>query len=350
MKLSQFKYNLPQNLIASHLSANRDDARLMVINRKTRVIEHKLFKDVLDYFEENDVFVRNDTRVFPALLSGQKEKTGASISVQLLRELDEESRLWDVLVDPARKIRIGNKLYFGEGTLEAEVIDNTTSRGRTLRFLFDGTHEEFKKKLFDLGKTPLPDDIRKLRDIEPEDAEFYQTIYAKNEGAVVAPTAGLHFSKMLVKRMELKGIQVADITLHARVGNFKSIDVEDLAKHKIDSEEYFITEEAAKIVNEAKTQKRKICAIGTTTLKAMESSCYINGHLKPYHGWTNKFIFPPYDFVTADALITNLHAPQSSMMMMVCAFGGYELMMEAYKKAVEEQYHFLTYGDAMLIL
>ncbi|MBO4541886.1 MAG: tRNA preQ1(34) S-adenosylmethionine ribosyltransferase-isomerase QueA [Bacteroidales bacterium] len=350
MKLSQFKYNLPQNLIASHLSANRDDARLMVINRKTRVIEHKLFKDVLDYFEENDVFVRNDTRVFPALLSGQKEKTGASISVQLLRELDEESRLWDVLVDPARKIRIGNKLYFGEGTLEAEVIDNTTSRGRTLRFLFDGTHEEFKKKLFDLGKTPLPDDIRKLRDIEPEDAEFYQTIYAKNEGAVVAPTAGLHFSKMLVKRMELKGIQVADITLHAGVGNFKSIDVEDLAKHKIDSEEYFITEEAAKIVNEAKTQKRKICAIGTTTLKAMESSCYINGHLKPYHGWTNKFIFPPYDFVTADALITNLHAPQSSMMMMVCAFGGYELMMEAYKKAVEEQYHFLTYGDAMLIL
>ncbi len=350
MKLSQFKYNLPQNLIASHLSANRDDARLMVINRKTRVIEHKLFKDVLDYFEENDVFVRNDTRVFPALLSGQKEKTGASISVQLLRELDEESRLWDVLVDPARKIRIGNKLYFGEGTLEAEVIDNTTSRGRTLRFLFDGTHEEFKKKLFDLGKTPLPDDIRKLRDIEPEDAEFYQTIYAKNEGAVVAPTAGLHFSKMLVKRMELKGIQVADITLHAGVGNFKSIDVEDLAKHKIDSEEYFITEEAAKIVNEAKTQKRKICAIGTTTLKAMESSCYINGHLKPYHGWTNKFIFPPYDFVTADALITNLHASQSSMMMMVCAFGGYELMMEAYKKAVEEQYHFLTYGDAMLIL
>ena len=241
-------------------------------------------------------------------------------------------------------------MYFGEGTLEAEVIDNTTSRGRTLRFLFDGTHEEFKKKLFDLGKTPLPDDIRKLRDIEPEDAEFYQTIYAKNEGAVVAPTAGLHFSKMLVKRMELKGIQVADITLHAGVGNFKSIDVEDLAKHKIDSEEYFITEEAAKIVNEAKTQKRKICAIGTTTLKAMESSCYINGHLKPYHGWTNKFIFPPYDFVTADALITNLHAPQSSMMMMVCAFGGYELMMEAYKKAVEEQYHFLTYGDAMLIL
>ncbi len=350
MKLSQFKYNLPQNLIASHLSANRDDARLMVINRKTRVIEHKLFKDVLDYFEENDVFVRNDTRVFPALLSGQKEKTGASISVQLLRELDEESRLWDVLVDPARKIRIGNKLYFGEGTLEAEVIDNTTSRGRTLRFLFDGTHEEFKKKLFDLGRTPLPDDIRKLRDIEPEDAEFYQTIYAKNEGAVVAPTAGLHFSKMLVKRMELKGIQVADITLHAGVGNFKSIDVEDLAKHKIDSEEYFITEEAAKIVNEAKTQKRKICAVGTTTLKAMESSCYINGHLKPYHGWTNKFIFPPYDFVTADALITNLHAPQSSMMMMVCAFGGYELMMEAYKKAVEEQYHFLTYGDAMLIL
>lgn len=349
MKLSQFKYVLPQNLIAASPAPGRDDARLMVIDRKTGTIEHRIFKDIIEYFDDQDVFVRNDTQVFPALLSGQKEKTGAMISVFLLRELDEESRLWDVLVDPARKIRIGNKLYFGDGVLEAEVIDNTTSRGRTLRFLYDGPHDEFKKKLFDLGRTPLPDVIRQIRDIAPEDATDYQTVYAKHEGAVVAPTAGLHFSKILVKQLELKGINFADITLHAGVGNFKTIDVEDLAKHKIDSEEFFISEEAAAIINAAKQNHRKVCSVGTTTLKALESSCYTDGRVNPCHDWTNRFIFPPYTFVTSDALITNFHAPQSSMLMLVCAFGGYELVMEAYKKAVEEKYNFLTYGDAMLI-
>lgn len=349
MKLSQFKYVLPQNLIAPFPVPNRDEARLMVIDRKTGTIEHKTFKDVVDYFDDQDVIVRNDTQVFPALLSGQKEKTGAMISVFLLRELDEESRLWDVLVDPARKIRIGNKLYFGNGSLEAEVIDNTTSRGRTLRFLYDGPHEEFKKKLFKLGRTPLPEVIRQMRDITPEDKDYYQTVYAKHEGAVVAPTAGLHFSKILVKQMELKGINFADITLHAGVGNFKTIDVEDLAKHKIDSEEFFISDEAAEIINTAKSNNKKVCSVGTTTLKALESSCYIDGRVNAFHGWTNRFIFPPYTFVTSDALITNFHAPQSSMLMMVCAFGGYELIMESYKKAIEEKYHFLTYGDAMLI-
>lgn len=350
MKLSQFKYTLPPELIASFPAENRDDARLMVIDRQTGTIEHKLFRDLIDYFEEQDVIVRNDTLVFPAALVGQKEKTGATINVFLLRELDEESRLWDVLVDPARKIRIGNKLYFGDGILEAEVIDNTTSRGRTLRFLYDGPHDEFKKKLFAMGDTPLPEIIQNMREVIPEDKENYQTIYAKTEGAVVAPSAGLHFSRMLVKKMELKGINFADVTLHAGVGNFKTIDVEDLAKHKIDSEEFIIGEEAAEIINAAKDKRKKVCAVGTTTLKTLESSCYVSGKIKPSHGWTNKFIFPPYIFSTCDSLVTNFHPSQSAMLMLVASFGGYDLIMEAYKKAIEEKYRFLTYGDAMLIL
>ena len=350
MKLSQFKYYLPQELIAHFPVENRDDARLMVLNRKTKTIEHKYFRDLIDYFDDGDVMVRNDTQVFPALLCGQKEKTGANISVFLLRELDETSRLWDVLVDPARKIRIGNKLYFGEDELVAEVIDNTTSRGRTLRFLFDGTHEEFKKKLFEMGQMPVPDSIQRLRDIVPEDREHYQTIYAKNEGAVVAPTAGLHFSKLLIKKLELKGVSFADITLHAGVGNFKTIDVEDLGKHKIDSEEVIITEEIAEAINVIKRNGNRVCAVGTTTLKALESSVFGTGMIKSFNGWTNKFIYPPYDFTSANAFITNFHPSQSTMFIMVCAYGGFDLVMQAYKAAIEEKYRFLTYGDAMLIL
>jgi len=351
MKLSQFKYYLPQDLIALHPTFNRDDARLMVLNRKNQTIEHKLFKDILEYFEEGDVFVLNNTKVFPSLLFGEKEKTGAKIRVTLLRELDEESRLWDVLVDPARKIRIGNKLYFGENNdLVAEVIDNTTSRGRTLRFLFDDNHDAFKAKLKELGKTPIPEDIQRLRDIVPEDEEDYQTIYAKEEGAVAAPTAGFHFSKILMKRLELLGVEFAELTLHAGLGNFREIDVEDLTKHKTDSEAMFITEECANKINEAKDNGHKIVAVGTTTMKAMESSTYTNGHVKAFQGWTNKFIFPPYNFMVPSALVTNFHPSESPMLMMVCAFGGYEFVMHAYKVALEEKYRFLTFGDAMLIL
>lgn len=351
MKLSQFKYFLPQELIALHPTEERENARLMVLNRKTQTIEHKLFKDILDYFDEGDVFVLNNTKVFPSLLYGEKEKTGAKIRVTLLRELDEESRLWDVLVDPARKIRIGNKLYFGENSeLVAEVIDNTTSRGRTLRFLFDDDHDAFKAKLCELGSMPIPDDIQRLRDIVPEDEQDYQTIYAKNEGAVAAPTAGFHFSRSLLKRLELKGIEFAELTLHAGLGNFRDIDVEDLTKHKTDSESMIITEECAQIINNAKETNHKVVAIGTTTLKALESSTYTTGLVKPYEGWTNKFIFPPYNFMVPHALVTNFHQSQSSMLMMVAAFGGYEFVMRAYKEAVAEKYRFLTFGDAMLII
>ena len=350
MKLSQSKFVIPHDLVAAFPAENKDKARLMVLDRKNQTIEHKTFEDILDYFEDEDVIVRNDTKVFPALLTGHKEKTSAPISVFLLRELDPESRLWDTLVDPARKIRIGNKLYFGENDLEAEVIDNTTSRGRTLRFLFDGTHDEFKKKILGMGETPIPDSIQRLRDIVPEDKEYYQTVYAKHEGAVVAPTAGLHFTKTLLKRLELKGVTFADITLHASVGNFKLIDVEDLGKHKIDSEEFMIPEKAANIINLAKTKGRRICALGTTTVKTLESSIYSSGMIKPYEGWTNKFIFPPYNITSVNAMLTNFHPSQSSMFMMVCAFGGFKLVMDAYKEAIKERYHFLTYGDAMLIL
>jgi S-adenosylmethionine:tRNA ribosyltransferase-isomerase len=349
MKLSQFKYYLPSELIAERPLENRDESKLMVLNRKTRTIEHKEFKDILSYFDDGDVFVINNTKVFPARLYGTKEKTGAKIEVFLLRELNRESRLWDVLVDPARKIRIGNKLYFGDDdSLVAEVIDNTTSRGRTLRFLFDGPYEDFKKTITDLGQTPLPK-IHK-RSVEPMDDIRYQTIYAKHEGAVAAPTAGMHFSRELMKRLELKGVSYAEITLHVGLGNFRTIEVEDLTKHKMDSEEMLIEELATTIINGAKENRKKIVSVGTTTMKALETAVSISGKVKPYKGWTNKFIFPPYDFTVADALVTNFHLPMSSMMMMAAAFAGYDFLMEAYKEAIAEKYKFFTYGDAMLII
>ncbi|MCX6228759.1 MAG: tRNA preQ1(34) S-adenosylmethionine ribosyltransferase-isomerase QueA [Bacteroidia bacterium] len=349
MKLSKFKYNLPEELIALHPTQNRDESRLMVLNRKTGEIEHKVFKDIVDYFSDQDIMVFNNTKVFPARLYGNKEKTGAQIEVFLLRELNREQRLWDVLVDPARKIRIGNKLYFGEDDLlVAEVIDNTTSRGRTLRFLFDGTYEEFKDTLYSLGETPLPKFIN--RPVEEEDALRYQTVYAKHEGAVAAPTAGLHFSRELLKRLEIKGINFADITLHVGLGNFRSVDVEDLTKHKMDSEQIWIRDEAVDIVNNAKANKQHICAVGTTVMRTLESSVSTNGMLKPYEGWTNKFIFPPYDFSVADSMISNFHLPLSTLLMMVAAFAGYDKLMNAYKVAMKEKYRFGTYGDAMLII
>jgi S-adenosylmethionine:tRNA ribosyltransferase-isomerase len=349
MKLSKFRYTLPEKLIALHPSENRDESRLLVLNRKTGEIEHKVFKDVLDYFVNNDVMVFNDTRVFPARLRGNKEKTGAEIEVFLLRELNREQRLWDVLVDPARKIRIGNKLYFGEeDMLVAEVIDNTTSRGRTLRFLFDGPYEEFKKTLFDLGETPLPKFIK--RDVVPEDRERYQTIFAKHEGAVAAPTAGMHFSRELMKRLEIKGVDFAFVTLHVGLGNFRSVDVEDLTKHKMDSEQIIITEEAANMVNNAKELRQRVCAVGTTTMRTLESAVSTDGFLKPYNGWTNKFLFPPYDFSVADSMISNFHLPLTTLLMMVAAFAGFDPLMNAYQVAIKEKYRFGTYGDAMLII
>ncbi len=352
MKLSQFKFNLPQELIALYPIENRDEARLMVVDRKIGKIEHRIFKDIIDYVKDGDVFVINNTKVFPAKLYGKKEKTEADIEVLLLRELDHESRLWDVLVDPARKIRIGNKLYFGpidqgEG-LVAEVIDNTTSRGRTLRFLYDGTYDEFKKTLSGLGHTPIPRELN--RDERPEDAEDFQTIYAKVEGAVSAPTAGMHFSKILMKRMEILGASFAELTLHPGMGNFRDIEVEDLTKHKPDSEEMYIDEECCTLVNEANERHNNVFAVGTTSLKALETAMTIGGKIKPYKGWTNKFIFPPYNFSVANCMITNFHLPKSPMMMEVAAFAGYDLLMKAYKEAIAEKYRFFTYGDAMLII
>ena len=351
MKLSAFNFDLPEELIAKHPVDTRDESRLMVLNREKQTIEHKMFKDVLDYFDEGDVMITNNTRVFPARLYGNKEKTGARIEVFLLRELNRESLLWDVLVDPARKIRIGNKLYFtDDDSLVAEVIDNTTSRGRTIRFLFDGTYEEFKDKITELGETPIPPYIKAQREVVPEDEDRYQTIYAKVEGAVAAPTAGLHFSKQLLKKLEIKGIDFAELTLHIGLGTFRNVEVEDLTKHKMDSEQAFISQETADLVNAAKANKKKICAVGTTSMRAIESSVSTAGTLKPYSGWTNRFIFPPYDFSIADCMITNLHTPQSTLLMMVSAFAGHEFVMEAYQEAVKEKYRFYSYGDAMLIL
>lgn len=348
MKLSNYKYNLPVELIAQYPSKNRDESRLMVIDKATGKIEHKVFKEIIDYFNDRDVMVFNDTKVFPARLTGNKEKTGAKIEVFLLRELNREQRLWDVLVDPARKIRIGNKLYFGEDdSLVAEVIDNTTSRGRTLRFLFDGEYDEFKKTLYELGETPLPKFIQ--RKVEPEDAERYQTIYARREGAVAAPTAGMHFSRELLKRLEIIGVDFANITLHVGLGNFRNVDVEDLTKHKMDSEQIEISNEAVKIVNNAKDYRRNICAVGTTVLRTLESSVSTTGYLKPFEGWTNKFIFPPYEFNVPNMLVTNFHLPLSTLLMMVSAFSGYDLLMDSYQVAIKEKYRFGTYGDAMLI-
>jgi len=349
MKLSEFDFELPEELIAKYPVENRDESRMMVIHRETGEIEHKLFKDVINYFGEGDVMVRNNTRVFPARLYGNKEKTGAKIEVFLLRELNRESLLWDVLVDPARKIRIGNKLYFGDDeSLVAEVIDNTTSRGRTLRFLYEGSYEDFKNKIDELGETPLPKYID--REVEPDDADRFQTIYASQEGAVAAPTAGLHFSKQLLKRLELKGVEFAEITLHVGLGTFREVEVEDLTKHKMDSEQAEVTEENANIVNKAKKNKKRVCAVGTTSMRTIETSVSTDGMLKPYEGWTNKFIFPPYDFSIADSMITNFHTPSSTLLMMVSAFLGHELMMKAYQEAIKEKYRFYSYGDVMLII
>jgi S-adenosylmethionine:tRNA ribosyltransferase-isomerase len=347
MKLSQFKYDLPEELIAKYPRPNRDDSRLMVVNRKTQEIEHKSFREIMDYFDDGDLFVLNNTKVFPAKLIGYKEKTNAKIEVFLLRELNKESRLWDALVNPARKIRIGNKLYFGENDeLVAEVIDNTTSRGRTLRFFFDGSYEDFKKTIKALGETPIPLN----REPIPEDEERYQTIYAKHEGAVAAPTAGLHFSRELMKRMEIKGITFTELTLHPGLGNFRTIEVEDLSKHKMDSERLIISPETADLINRTKDRKHKVVAVGTTVIKAMESSVTISKQLKPFDGWTNSFIFPPYEFSIADAMITNFHAPKSPMMMITSAYAGYDFLLHCYEVAKKEKYNFLTYGDAMLIL
>ena len=349
MKLSHFQFNLPEELLAEFPSENRDESRLIVVHRKTGEIEHKMFRDIIDYFDDGDVMILNNTKVFPARLYGNKEKTGARIEVFLLRELNAEQRLWDVLVDPARKIRIGNKLYFGDDDLlVAEVIDNTTSRGRTLRFLFDGPYDEFRKKLTELGETPIPKYIN--REVTEEDAERYQTIYAKEEGAVAAPTAGLHFSKHLLKKLEIKGVGFAEVTLHVGLGTFNPVEVEDLSKHKMDSEELKISQEACDIVNAAKVAKKRICAVGTTSMRAIESSVSSQRTLNPYDGWTNKFIFPPHDFSIANCMITNFHTPKSTLLMMISAFCGHDLMKEAYEIAVKENYRFYSYGDAMLII
>jgi S-adenosylmethionine:tRNA ribosyltransferase-isomerase len=349
MKLSQYKFNLPQELVAKFPAKNRDESRLMVLHRDTEKIEHRSFKDIIEYFDNQDVMVFNDTKVFPARLYGNKEKTGAEIEVFLLRELNREQRLWDVLVDPARKIRIGNKLYFGDDdVLVAEVIDNTTSRGRTLRFLYDGDYEEFKKTLFELGETPLPKFIE--RKVEPEDRERYQTVFAKHEGAVAAPTAGMHFSRELLKRLEIKGVDFAYITLHVGLGNFRTVDVEDLTKHKMDSERIIISPDAVNAVNHAKELRKNVCAVGTTVMRTLESSVSTDGFLKEYDGWTNKFIFPPYEFSVPNRMVSNFHLPYSTLLMMVSAFAGYNRLMDAYELAIKEKYRFGTYGDAMLIL
>ena len=348
MKLSQFKFKLPEDKIALYPAENRDESRLMVVHRKSGDIEHRIFKDILEYFDDKDLFVFNDTMVFPARMYGNKEKTGAQIEVFLLRELKEENLLWDVQVDPARKIRIGNKLYFGEdNSMVAEVIDNTTSRGRVLRFLYDGPHDEFKKALFALGEAPLPTYIR--RKVEPEDNNRFQTIFARNEGAVTAPISGLHFSRELMKRMEIKGVDRAFITMHCGLGNFRDIDVEDLTKHKMESEQMSVTEECCEIVNRCKTEGHRICAIGNTVIRALETVVGTNGLITPYEGWTNKFIFPPYQFSVADSMVSNFQLPYTTQLMQTCAYGGYETVMHAYNVALKEDYRFGCYGDAMLI-
>ena len=349
MKLSQFKFRLPDELIAQNPIEERDQARLMVVNRKTGEIEHRIFKEIINYFNDGDLMVFNDTKVFPARLDGNKEKTGARIEVFLLRELNAENKLWDVLVEPARKIRIGNKLYFGEDeSMVAEVIDNTTSRGRTLRFLYDGPHDEFKEALFSMGSTPLPTYIN--RPATKEDAEHYQTIFAKNEGAVVAPAAGMHFSRELMKRLEIKGVNQGFITIHSGLGNYRDIDVEDLTKHRMDAEEMVAGDQLVELVNETKDRGSRVCAVGTSVLRAISSAVSVGGHMKTFAGWTNKFIFPPYEFTVTDALVSNFHLPYSTMLMMVAAFGGYDTVMHAYEVAIAEGYRFGVYGDAMLII
>lgn len=348
MKLSAFKFELPPDRVALYPSENRDESRLMVIHKDTGKIEHKVFKDVIDYFNEGDTMVINNTKVFPARLYGNKEKTGAKIEVFLLRELNREMHLWDVLVDPARKIRVGNKLYFGDGELVAEVIDNTTSRGRTIRFLYDGTDEEFYKSVDTLGETPLPKNIQ--RNAEPEDRERFQTIYAEHVGAVAAPTAGLHFTKSVLKRLEIIGTNIEPITLHVGLGTFRPVDVEDLTKHKMDSENYDVPEKTADIVNRTMAEKKRVIAVGTTVMRTLETSVSAGGQLKASSGWTDKFIFPPFEFKICGGLLTNFHMPESTLLMMASAFGGYDLMMDAYQLAIKEKYRFFSYGDAMLII
>lgn len=351
-KLSQFNFELPEELISEYPAKERDESRLMVVHKESGKIEHKVFKDMIDYFDEDDALIFNNTKVFPARMYGQKEKTGARIEVFLLRELNNSARLWDVLVDPARKIRVGNKLYFsdkdGNDILVAEVVDNTTSRGRTIRFFYDGDDDEFRAVLDQLGNTPLPKYI--TREPEPSDADRYQTVYAKETGAVAAPTAGLHFSKNLLKRLEIKGISFAEVTLHVGLGTFRSIDVEDLSKHKMDAEYYKISEQAANVVNRAIDKKRRVCAVGTTSMRTIESAVSATTHLKEAEGWTNLFIYPPYDFNIANSMITNFHLPKSSLVIMTSAFGGRELILDAYEEAIKEKYNFYSYGDAMLIL
>lgn len=349
MKTSDFDFIFRKELLAERPSENRDESRLMVLNRKSKTIEHRIFKDIINYFSEKDVFIINNTKVFPARLYGNKEKTGATIEVFLLRELDSQTRLWDVLVDPARKIRIGNKLFFTEDdSLIAEVVDNTTSRGRTLRFLFDGDYDQFRKKLYELGETPLPKYIK--RKPEPQDENRYQTIYAKIEGAVAAPTAGLHFSKHLLKRLEIKGIEFAEITLHIGLGTFSPVDVEDISKHKMESERVIIPESTVEKVNNALINGKKVCAVGTTSMRAIESSVSSVNRLNTFDGWTNKFIYPPYDFGIANTMITNFHTPKSTLLMMVSAFVEHNFIMYAYNEAIKENYRFYSYGDAMLII
>lgn len=348
MKLSKFSFDLPANLIAQDPAKNRDESKLMILHRSTGKIEHKKFKDILNIFDEGDLFIINNTRVFPARMYGNKEKTGAKIEVFLLRELNEEHKLWDVLVDPARKIRVGNKLYFGEDDLVAEVVDNTTSRGRTIRFLFDGTKEEFNNIVKKLGETPIPKYIE--RPVKKDDEERYQTIFATVEGAVAPPTAGLHFSRELMMRMDIKGINFAELTLHQGLGTFRNVEVEDLSKHKMDSENYIISDKTAQMVNDAKNRKSRVVAVGSGVMRAIESSVSSIGTLNPSSGWTDKFIAPHYDFSIANAFITNFHAPESTLLMLATAFGGYDFVMEAYKEAVKKKYSFQCYGDAMLIL
>jgi S-adenosylmethionine:tRNA ribosyltransferase-isomerase len=348
MKLSKFSFDLPANLIAQDPHKNRDESKLMVLNRATQKIEHKKFKDILDLFEEDDLFIMNNTRVFPARMYGNKEKTGAKIEVFLLRELNEEHKLWDVLVDPARKIRVGNKLYFGDDDLVAEVVDNTTSRGRTIRFLFDGSKEEFNNIVRKLGETPIPKYIE--RAVKKEDEERYQTIFATVEGAVAPPTAGLHFSRELLMRMDIKGVKFTELTLHQGLGTFRNVEVEDLSKHKMDSESYSISEHTAALVNATQNTKKRIVAVGSGAMRAIESSVSSTGTLNASTGWTDKFISPVYDFSIANAFITNFHAPESTLMMLATAFGGYDFVIEAYKEAIKKKYNFQCYGDAMLIL
>ena len=351
-KLSHFDFDLPEKLIAQYPADQRDESRLMVVHKDSGKIEHKIFKDILEYFEDGDAMIYNNTKVFPARLYGRKEKTGASIEVFLLRELNKESRLWDVLVDPARKIRVGNKLYFTDkednDILVAEVVDNTTSRGRTIRFFYEGTEDQFQDILKTLGNTPLPKYID--RPEEPLDRERYQTIYAKEIGAVAAPTAGLHFSRELLKRLEIKGVNFSEVTLHVGLGTFRSIDVEDLSKHKMDAEYYRIPETSAQIVNDVKSNGKRVFGVGTTSMRSIESAVSATRQLKQAEGWTNKFIFPPYEFNIADAMITNFHLPKSSLVIMVSAFGGTELILDAYQEAIKKKYKFFSYGDAMLII